>query len=125
MGCNFFKTQDGFRRWLARHHKTKSELIVGYYKVGSGKPSMTWPESVDQALCYGWIDGVRRRIDELSYSIRFTPRKPGSKWSDVNLKKVEALKRKQLMRAADGYSWSTVHGFGRPPGNDSGRFPVM
>ena len=73
---------------------------MGYYKVGSGMPSMTWSESVDQALCYGWIDGVRRRIDELSYSIRFTPRRPGSKWSDVNLKKVEALKRKKLMRAA-------------------------
>ena len=96
----FFKTQDDFRRWLARHHKTKSKLIVGYYKVGSGKPSMTWSESVDQALCYGWIDGIRRRIDEDSYSIRFTPRRPGSKWSNVNLEKVEVLKRKKLMRAA-------------------------
>jgi uncharacterized protein YdeI (YjbR/CyaY-like superfamily) len=96
----FFKTQDDFRRWLARHHRTETELLVGYYKVDSGKPSMTWSESVDQALCYGWIDGVRRRIDELSYSIRFTPRKPGSRWSDVNLKKVELLKRKKLMRAA-------------------------
>ena len=60
------------RRWLARHHKSKSELLVGYYKVDSGKPSMTWTESVDQALCYGWIDGIRRRIDDASYCIRFT-----------------------------------------------------
>jgi uncharacterized protein YdeI (YjbR/CyaY-like superfamily) len=96
----FFRTQADFRRWLARNHKTKSELLVGFYKVDSGKPSMTWPESVDQALCYGWIDGIRRRLDDVSYCIRFTPRKRGSKWSDVNLKKVEFLKRKKLMRAA-------------------------
>ena len=96
----FFRNQELFRKWLDRHHASSSELIVGYYKVDSGKASMTWPESVDQALCYGWIDGVRRRIDDVSYCIRFTPRKRGSKWSDVNLKKVATLKRKGLMRPA-------------------------
>lgn len=88
----FFKTLDAFRKWLDRHHASQDELLVGYYKVDSGRPSMTWSESVDQALCYGWIDGVRRSIDDESYCIRFTPRRPGSKWSDVNLKKVAKLK---------------------------------
>lgn len=98
--AKFFASQDEFRSWLAKHHKTESELIVGYYKVHTGRPSMTWSESVDQALCYGWIDGIRHKIDEDRYCIRFTPRKRGSKWSDVNLKKVEVLQRKRLMRAA-------------------------
>ena len=98
--AKFFADQKEFRSWLAKHHKTEVELIVGYYKVHSGRPSMTWSESVDQALCYGWIDGIRRRIDEDRYCIRFTPRKAGSKWSDVNLEKVKVLTRKRLMRAA-------------------------
>ncbi len=96
----FFKTGQAFRRWLDRYHASKDELLVGYYKVGSGKASMTWSESVDQALCYGWIDGIRRRIDDESYSIRFTPRRQGSKWSDVNLKKVEQLTADGLMMPA-------------------------
>ena len=87
----FFKTQSDFRKWLTKNHDKATELLVGFYKVGSGKPSMTWPESVDQALCFGWIDGVRRRIDDDSYSIRFTPRKPKSIWSSINIKKVEDL----------------------------------
>ena len=65
----FFAKQSNFRKWLAKHHKAESELLVGFYKVGSGKPSMTWPQSVDEALCFGWIDGVRKRIDDDSYSI--------------------------------------------------------
>lgn len=87
----FFPTPAAFRRWLARHGSTASELFVGFYKVGSGKPSLTWSESVDEALCFGWIDGVRRRIDDESYQIRFTPRRRGSIWSAINIAKVEAL----------------------------------
>ena len=100
MEPKFFSTQDDFREWLAVHHVTASELLVGFWKVGSGKPSMTWPESVDQALCFGWIDGVRRRIDDDSYSIRFTPRRPKSIWSAINIAKVEALIVKGLMQPA-------------------------
>ena len=87
----FFATGDEFRAWLAAHHDSATELLVGFWKVGSGKPSMTWPESVDEALCFGWIDAVRRRRDDESYTIRFTRRRPGSIWSAVNVAKVEAL----------------------------------
>ncbi len=87
----FFPTPADFRAWLERHHETASELLVGFYKKGSGRPSITWPESVDEALCFGWIDGVRRTIDDESYSIRFTPRRPRSNWSAVNLKRVAEL----------------------------------
>lgn len=87
----FFATPADFRDWLAQHAATAPELLVGYWKVDSGRPSMSWSESVDEALCFGWIDGVRRRIDDLSYQIRFTPRRPGSIWSAVNLAKIEAL----------------------------------
>ena len=100
MKPTFFSTQDDFRKWLEDHHDTSDELLVGFWKVDSGKPSMTWPESVDQALCFGWIDGVRRRIDEVSYSIRFTPRRKTSIWSKINIAKVEALIEKELMRPA-------------------------
>jgi len=79
------------REWLDKYHATANELWAGYYKKGSGKPSITWPESVDEALCYGWIDGIRKSIDDISYTIRFTPRKPGSVWSSVNIKRVQAL----------------------------------
>jgi uncharacterized protein YdeI (YjbR/CyaY-like superfamily) len=96
----FFKTPAAFRAWLDRHHQKQRELLVGFYKRGSGNASITWPESVDEALSFGWIDGVRRRIDEVSYSIRFTPRKPGSTWSAVNLKRVRALLKAGRMRPA-------------------------
>jgi uncharacterized protein YdeI (YjbR/CyaY-like superfamily) len=96
----FFKTPAAFRAWLVRHHKKQRELLVGLHKRGSGKASITWPESVDEALSFGWIDGVRRRIDEASYSIRFTPRNPGSTWSAVNLKRVRALLKAGRMRPA-------------------------
>jgi uncharacterized protein YdeI (YjbR/CyaY-like superfamily) len=88
----FFATPAAFRAWLVRNHATASELLVGFHKRSSGKPSMTWPESVDEALCFGWIDGVRRSVDEESYTIRFSPRRPTSVWSAVNVKRVEALK---------------------------------
>jgi uncharacterized protein YdeI (YjbR/CyaY-like superfamily) len=97
MKATFFATQAEFRKWLAKNHKKETELIVGYYKVDSGKPSMTWSQSVDQALCFGWIDGIRRSIDKESYCIRFTPRRSTSIWSDINIKKVEELTKAELM----------------------------
>ena len=96
----FFKTQDDFRKWLESHHEKETELIVGFYKVDSGKPSMTWSQSVDQALCFGWIDGVRKSINEESYSIRFTPRRNSSNWSAINIKKIEVLTNAGLMKPA-------------------------
>jgi len=96
----FFATQDEFRQWLETNHDKESALIVGFYKVNSGKPSMTWSESVDQALCFGWIDGVKHSIDQDSYQIRFTPRKKNSIWSAVNIKKVEGLIENGLMQEA-------------------------
>jgi uncharacterized protein YdeI (YjbR/CyaY-like superfamily) len=96
----FFSAPSEFRKWLEKNHLKETELIVGFYKVKSGKPSMTWSESVDEALCFGWIDGVRRSIDEESYCIRFTPRKPKSIWSAVNIKKMEVLEKKGLLKPA-------------------------
>jgi uncharacterized protein YdeI (YjbR/CyaY-like superfamily) len=93
----FFENQFEFRRWLEENHKSVSELIVGFYKINTGKPSMTWSESVDQAICFGWIDSIRKTIDKESYSIRFTPRNPKSIWSGVNIKKAERLLEKGLM----------------------------
>jgi uncharacterized protein YdeI (YjbR/CyaY-like superfamily) len=96
----FFATPDEFRAWLDAHHATETEVLVGFHKKGSGRPSITWPESVDQALCFGWIDGVRRRIDDDSYSIRFTPRKPRSIWSAINVKRFGELTELGLVRPA-------------------------
>ncbi len=100
MNPTFFPTPADFRAWLEEHHDEAKELLVGFYKKGSGKPSITWPESVDEALCFGWIDGVRKGIDDESYTIRFTPRKPRSNWSAVNIKRVAELTRLGLMRPA-------------------------
>ncbi|MGQ2982528.1 YdeI/OmpD-associated family protein [Flavobacterium sp.] len=100
MEPHFFKTPADFRKWLDKNHETKTELLVGFYKTGTGKASMTWPESVDQALCYGWIDGVRRSLGEESYTIRFTPRKPTSIWSAVNIDKMADLQKKGLVQPA-------------------------
>jgi uncharacterized protein YdeI (YjbR/CyaY-like superfamily) len=91
MKPRFFVTAADFRRWLERHHRNSPELLVGFYKRGSGKPSITWPESVDEALCFGWIDGVRRNLDEERYTIRFTPRRGHSIWSAVNMRRTRAL----------------------------------
>ncbi len=96
----FFATPAAFRRWLERNHDRASELLVGFRKVGSGKPSVTWPEAVDEALSFGWIDGVRRRVDDETYSIRFTPRKPGSHWSRVNVAHAARLEREGRMTPA-------------------------
>jgi len=87
----YFQTPGEFRAWLHEHHGTATELLVGMRKVGSGQPFMSWPESVDEALCYGWIDGVRKRVDDAAYTIRFSPRRKGSIWSEVNIAKARAL----------------------------------
>lgn len=97
---HFFRTPAEFRTWLAKHHASANELWVGFHKKDTGKPSITWPESVDEALCVGWIDGIRKRIDDESYVIRFTPRKPGSTWSTVNTRRAEVLTRDGRMREA-------------------------
>ncbi|HXM93079.1 MAG TPA: YdeI/OmpD-associated family protein [Candidatus Dormibacteraeota bacterium] len=96
----FFPTPSDFRSWLEAHHDKFHELLVGFHKKSSGKPSITWPDSVDMALCFGWIDGVRKSIDETSYTIRFTPRRPTSTWSTINIKRVQHLKKIGLMRPA-------------------------
>ena len=96
----FFAAPAAFREWLTAHHADASELLVGFRKRTTGEASLTWPESVDEALCFGWIDGVRRRIDDTSYSIRFTPRKAGSVWSAVNIAKVDRLEQEGRMTAA-------------------------
>ena len=98
MTPTFFAKQSDFRNWLKKYHKKETELVVGFYKVGSGKPNMTWPQSVDEALCFGWIDGVRKSIDQDSYQIRFTRRKPVSIWSAINIKKIAELTEKGLMQ---------------------------
>ena len=91
---------DEFRAWLEQHHASADEVEVVFYKKGSGKPSMSWSESVDEALCFGWIDGVRRGRDDESYTIRFTPRKPRSTWSKVNVAKAKRLIADGRMRPA-------------------------
>jgi uncharacterized protein YdeI (YjbR/CyaY-like superfamily) len=96
----FFPTPSDFRTWLEAHHDNLRELLVGFHKKDSGKPSITWPESVEAALCFGWIDGVRKSINETSYTIRFTPRKPTSTWSSININLVRDLTKKGLMHPA-------------------------
>lgn len=96
----YFASAAEFRRWLAKNHATARELWVGFHKRATGKPSMTWPQSVDEALCYGWIDGVRKRVDEERYTIRFTPRKPTSIWSAINIARVKELIARGLMKPA-------------------------
>jgi len=100
MTIKFFKTPANWRKWLEKNHATIPELWVGFYKLGSGLASITWPESVDQALCFGWIDGIRKSVDELSYTIRFTPRRPGSVWSAININRAQNLIELGLMMPA-------------------------
>lgn len=96
----FFKTQSDFRKWLEKNHDKKDELWLGFYKVDSGKKGITPKEALDEALCFGWIDGIRKAIDEKSYKNRYTPRRKGSVWSDINTKRVKELKRKGVMHKA-------------------------
>ncbi len=96
----FFPTPSDFRKWLEKNHESAGELWVGYYKKDSGIPSITWPQSVDEALCFGWIDGIRKSVDAISYMIRFTPRRPKSNWSAINIRRVKELKKSGLMQPA-------------------------
>lgn len=96
----FFPTLADWRAWLEKHHADVEEFWVGFYKRDSGRPSITWPESVDGALCFGWIDGVRKTIDATSYKIRFTPRKSRSIWSAINIKRAKELSKQGLMHSS-------------------------
>jgi uncharacterized protein YdeI (YjbR/CyaY-like superfamily) len=100
MKPRFFATPAAFRTWLSKHHATATELLVGFHKNHTGKPSMTWPESVAEALCFGWIDGIRRRLDDSRYTIRFTPRRENSKWSAVNIRLIASLETEGRMTAS-------------------------
>jgi uncharacterized protein YdeI (YjbR/CyaY-like superfamily) len=128
----FFEHEGEFRRWLAANHETASELLVGFWKKGSGKPSIDWPQARDQALCFGWIDGVRRSLGDDAYTIRFTPRRKRSIWSNVNLQRFEALKAAGQMTAAgeralaDSTGPKGVYAYEKPltalPGEDEHQF---
>jgi uncharacterized protein YdeI (YjbR/CyaY-like superfamily) len=96
----FFATPQEFRAWLEARHADAREVVVGFHRKGSGRPSMTWPESVDEALCFGWIDGIRRSLGDESYTIRFTPRKPRSTWSAINIGRARELIAEGRMRPA-------------------------
>src|SRR5215831_11044993 len=100
MKVRFFSTPAELRAWFDRYHATEEELWVGFHRTHTGKPTLTWSQSVDEALCVGWIDGIRKRIDETSYKIRFTPRKKTSTWSAINVRKVAALRKQKRMRKA-------------------------
>ncbi|MDQ2855581.1 MAG: YdeI/OmpD-associated family protein [Acidobacteriota bacterium] len=100
MKIKYFRSPGYLRKWLEKHHQTEQELQVGFYKKDSGKPSITWPESVAEALCFGWIDGLRRNVDESSYTIRFTPRKRTSTWSSINIKLAHRLIEQGMMQPA-------------------------
>ena len=100
MKPTFFPTPAAFRAWLKKHHQTADELWVGYYRKDSGKPTISWSESVDEALCFGWIDGVRKKVSDEAYTNRFTPRRPGSNWSAINIAKVSVLTSQKRMQAA-------------------------
>lgn len=100
MKPTFFRSAAEFRRWLRQQHAKAGELWVGYFRRDSGKTSLTWPESVDEALCFGWIDGIRKRVSDTSYAIRFTPRRPTSIWSAVNIRRAKTLRSRGLMRPA-------------------------
>jgi uncharacterized protein YdeI (YjbR/CyaY-like superfamily) len=106
MKPKFFASPAQFRTWLAAHHATETELLVGFFKKGSGKPSLTWPESVAEALCFGWIDGVRKNVSEDAYSIRFTPRKPTSNWSAINVALIARLEEQGKLTAAGRHAFA-------------------
>jgi uncharacterized protein YdeI (YjbR/CyaY-like superfamily) len=107
MSARYFERAAEFRQWLEAHHATERELLVGFYKRAARPHAMTWPQSVDEALCYGWIDGVRKRVDDERYTIRFTPRTAKSIWSAVNLRRVEELKKEGRMQPAGLRAYET------------------
>ena len=96
----YFETETDFRRWLETNHQVEDELLVGFWKKGSGRPSIDWPQARDQALCFGWIDGLRKSLGDDAYTIRFTPRRKGSIWSKVNVGRYDALKAEGLVTAS-------------------------
>jgi uncharacterized protein YdeI (YjbR/CyaY-like superfamily) len=98
--AEFFDTSDDLRAWFEQHHEATPELFVGYWKKGSGRTGVTHPQAIEQALCFGWIDSVSRRIDDASYRVRFTPRRRGSVWSEVNVAKIAELTERGLMHPA-------------------------
>jgi uncharacterized protein YdeI (YjbR/CyaY-like superfamily) len=114
-GVRYFRTQATWRVWLERNHARETQLWVGFWRVATGKPSITWPQSVDEALCFGWIDGLRRGLDTESYAIRFTPRKATSLWSRVNLRRFAELNTAGLVRPA-GHAAREKWGEGRTSG---------
>ncbi len=116
----YFPTEAEFRRWLEANHETAPELLVGFWKKSSGKPSIDWPQARDQALCFGWIDGIRKSLGDEAYTIRFTPRRKGSIWSKVNVERFEALKAAGMMTPAGEAAYerdkhrSGVYSYERP-----------
>ena len=100
MAARYFTTPAKLRQWFVAHHADTRELLIGFYKKATGKPSVTYPQALDEALCVGWIDGVRKRVDDESYTVRFTPRKPGSYWSAVNTKRANELSKAGRMKPA-------------------------
>lgn len=108
---SFFATSADFRAWLEEHHATVGHLWVGYYKKATNKPSVTWEDTVEEALCFGWIDGIRKSRDDESYVIRFTPRKPGSVWSQRNIDLVERLTTEGRMKPEGlaAFAFKDVH----------------
>ena len=111
-----FDCADAFRQWLEANHGTRDELWVGFWKKSTGRPSITWPQSVDEALCFGWIDGIRKRIDDESYTIRFTPRRPTSIWSRRNMERYQALEASGRIEPAG------AEAFARRTDANSGRY---
>ena len=109
MKIKFFRSQSLLRKWFEKHHPAAQELWVGYYKTRSGKPSITWPESVDEALCFGWIDGIRRSVDEINYTNRFTHRKSHSTWSVININRARVLIKQGLMKPAGLAAFKARH----------------
>jgi uncharacterized protein YdeI (YjbR/CyaY-like superfamily) len=110
----FFRDAASFRTWLEQHHGRSGVLWVGYFRKGADRPSVTYPESVDEALCFGWIDGIRQKVDDARYMVRFTPRRPGSLWSQVNTRRARALIRRKRMRPAGLAAFRAQKGAGSP-----------
>jgi len=109
MNVVFFQAPENFQNWLEESHQRCEELWVGFYKMSSGKPSITYPEALDEALCFGWIDGVRKKVNADAYTVRFTPRRPKSQWSTVNIKKAEKLSGAGRMRPAGIKAFAGAH----------------
>src|SRR5262245_39301350 len=107
MKPKFFADPRSFRAWLKKNHGAERELLVGFHRIGSGKKSITYPEALDEALCFGWIDGVRKSVGSGAYTIRFTPRKPKSNWSIVNIRRVKELIRMKRVTAAGARAFKT------------------